>query len=92
MCIHTHRYDDDINLSRFFGDIERDAFDFLIIPVFASVCASSYGLSYVLTRVQNARAIPEGQIRAGGVIFTRAGNNAINTFQDLKNKVIRTVA
>ncbi len=90
---HTHAsYDDDNFFSGFFTRLGAGRYDFLLIPPVFAGCSYSYELSYLLTRVQNVRSLPDSQVRTGGLILTRAGNTEINRFQDLKNKIIRTTA
>jgi hypothetical protein len=83
-------YDDDVYHANFLSNMDQDTYDFLIVPPLQSACLSHYGVTHLLTRVRNKKAIPTGEVPVGGLIFTRAGNSEINTFADLKDKIIRT--
>jgi hypothetical protein len=83
-------YDDGFYHVKFLMNIDKDAYDFLIVPPLQSACLSAYGVVHLLTRVRNNKAISKGEVPVGGLIFTRAGNPEINTFEDLKDKVVRT--
>jgi hypothetical protein len=83
-------YDDGLYHVNFLTNIDKDIYDFLIVPPMQSACLSAYGVVHLLTRVRNSKAIDKGEVPVGGLIFTRAGNDEINNFEDLKDKVVRT--
>ena len=82
---------DSVHSSRFWTDMDNDAYDFLILPPLQIACISSgYGIMPLLSRIRSKKAILTGELPVGGLIFTRAGNPNVNSFADLKDKVLRT--
>jgi hypothetical protein len=83
-------YKDDVLFSNTLKNISDGVYDLVIMPPTLSLCATSYGLTHLLTRVRKraAYAHEDGLLRAGGVVFTRAHNYVIKSFKDLTGRIV----
>jgi hypothetical protein len=83
-------YEDDFPYKQTLADVEGGLYDFVFMPTNLAVCTASFGWTHLVTRVKSKLAIDEGSIPVGGIVLTRAGNDMINTFEDLRNKIVVT--
>ncbi len=83
-------YQDDFPYKTTLADVEKGAYDFVFMPSNLAVCTASFGWTHLVTRVKSksVQALSKGAIPVGGVVLTRAGNDQIGTFDDLRNKIV----
>jgi hypothetical protein len=83
-------YQDDFPYKTTLEDVEKGVYDFVFMPSNLAVCTASFGWTHLVTRVKSKsiQALSKSMIPVGGVVFTRAGNNNIRTFDDLRNKIV----
>jgi hypothetical protein len=89
-------YEDDVQLSNTLSDATGRAHDLVMfMPPYISSCAASYGFTHLVTAVYQDAMVESSsedqgsqELAIGGMMFTRAGNTSLESWDQIRGKIV----